>query len=283
MTTEPSKTKSRRPLRIILRVARAALLCYFLVALGLSCAQDKLVYHPVRGIDVTPEAAGLDFEEVSFAAADGVKLHGWFIPAENPRAVILHCHGNAGNISHRLELLRICHDLGLSTFIFDYRGYGRSEGTPTEDGTYLDAEAAWKYLTETRKVPPGEIIFHGQSLGGAVAANLASKHTPRALILESTFTSIPDWTRSTALAPFCWVCRYRYDTKAILPNLHCPVLVIHSPGDDLIPYRHGRRLFELANEPKRFVEIRGDHNSGFLVSGATYTEGLRGFVAEQSK
>ena len=163
-------------------------------------SQSRLVYYPQRGIIATPGQIGLSYDAVTFEAADGVRLSGWFVPAEAPRGVILFCHGNAGNISHRLESIRVFHRLGLSTFIFDYRGYGQSEGRPTEQGTYLDAEAAWRYLVQERRVAPTEIIVFGRSLGGAIAAWLAQDHTPRALIVESTFTSVRDM--ASHLYPF---------------------------------------------------------------------------------
>ncbi len=165
--------------------------CVVLIAL-LYIFQSHYVYYPERNLSMDPGSIGLQFDSIHFETADGVKLSGWFVPSENASGVILFCHGNAGNISHRLESIQIFHRLGLDIFIFDYRGYGQSEGRPTEIGTYIDAEAAWRYLVEERQVSPNKIAVVGHSLGGAVAAWLASGHTPGALILESTFTSVPD-------------------------------------------------------------------------------------------
>jgi fermentation-respiration switch protein FrsA (DUF1100 family) len=201
------------------------------------------------------------------------------VPARQERGVILFFHGNAGNISHRLDTLEIFHTLGLSTFIIDYRGYGQSEGRPSEQGTYLDAEAAWRYLVEQRQVPPERMIIFGRSLGGAVAAWLAQAHPPRALILESTFTSLPDMAATyLPFLPVRSLARFDYNTLARLPDIHCPVLVVHSPDDEVVPYSHGRQLFEAASEPKEFLELRGGHNEGFLISD-NYQAGLEAFIA----
>lgn len=244
--------------------------------------QPRFIYFPEKEIYETPDRAGLSYEAVSFEAADGVKLSGWFVPAERPRGVVLFCHGNAGNITHRLASILVFHRLGLSTFIFDYRGYGASEGKPGEKGTYLDAEAAWRYLTEKRNLPPTEIIIFGRSLGGAIATRLAQDHKPKALIIESTFTSVPDIAAN--LYPFLPVrllSRFDYNAREYIKQVDCPVLVIHSTGDDIIPFAHGRRLFEAAKEPKQFLEITGTHNDGFVTSGTRYEEGLNAFISGQ--
>ena len=258
-------------------------LCLGFVAL-LALFQSRFVYFPLRGIMATPAAIGLSYETVHFEAADGVRLSGWFVPAESSRGVLLFCHGNAGNISHRLESIDVFHRLGLSTFIFDYRGYGQSQGKPTERGTYLDAEAAWRYLVEKRGVDPTEIVFFGRSLGGAVAAWLAREHTPPALIVESTFTSVPDL--AAQLYPFLpvrWLSRFDYSTVEYLRQVHCPVLVVHSRDDEMISIRHGRGLFAAANEPKEFLEITGSHNEGFMTSAARYEDGLDSFLSRHAQ
>ena len=243
--------------------------------------QSRLIYYPERVLLTDPGSIGLYFENISFETSDGVELSGWFIPSDSARGVILFCHGNAGNISHRLESIQIFHQLGLDVFIFDYQGYGQSEGKPTEQGTYKDAEAAWHYLVEERQMDPRGVIVFGRSLGGAVASWLAQSHTPGALVLESTFTSVPDV--AVALYPYLPVrllLRFRYDTAEYLGRVDCPVLIIHSRNDEIMPFSHGRRLFEIASEPKRFVEISGSHNEGFIASGEHYEEGLNAFISE---
>ncbi len=242
--------------------------------------QSHLIYFPEREISMTPDQIRLPYEEISFEASDGVKLSGWFIPAENSRGVVLFCHGNAGNISHRLESIRIFHDLGLSVFIFDYRGYGKSGGEPSEKGTYLDVEAAWDYLVENRQADPAGIIIFGRSLGGAVASWLAKARTPCALIVESTFTSIPDIGAETyPFLPVRLMSRFDYSTVDHIHDVTCPVLIVHSCDDELISFNHGLKIFEAANEPKDLLEISGSHNDGFLVSEGKYEIGLNLFIS----
>ena len=242
--------------------------------------QSHFIYFPEREITVTPAEIGLSYEAVCFEAADGVKLSGWFVPAERSRGVILFCHGNAGNISHRLESVQAFHRLGLSTFIFDYRGYGQSEGKPTEQGTYLDAEAAWRYLVQKQQVDPTEIIIFGRSLGGAIAAWLARDHTPKALIIESTFTSVRDiGAEQYPYLPVRLLSRFDYNAMDYLRQVNCPVLIVHSRDDEMVSFSHGRRLFEAVNEPKEFLEITGTHNEGFMTSAKRYEDGVDSFIS----
>lgn len=264
---------------VILRILLWVGVCYILIVLFIYFNQGRMVYFPMKTMGGTPSDIGLPYREVGLVTSDGVGLSAWFVGMDKSRDVVLFCHGNAGNISHRLESLSIFHRLGLNTFIFDYRGYGRSGGEPSEEGTYLDAGAAWRYLTEAEHIPPQRIILFGRSLGGAVAAQLATKVTPKALILESTFTSVTDvGARAYPFLPVRLLSRYRYDTRRLLPDIRVPVLVVHSPDDEIIPFRHGIALFEVANEPKRFLKISGDHNGGFFNSGEIYTGGLNEFL-----
>ena len=246
--------------------------------------QPKYVYYPERTLSADPSRIGLQFESVYFETTDGVRLSGWFVPCKSARGMVLFCHGNAGNISHRLESIEIFHRLGLNIFIFDYRGYGQSEGKPTEQGTYEDASAAWRYLTQQRQVNPNEIIVFGRSLGGAVASWLAQSHSPGALILESTFTSLPDIAASLyPYLPVRLLLRFKYNTAEYLGKVNCPVLIVHSRDDEIMPFNHGRRLFEMVSEPKKFLEISGTHNEGFITSGKDYEKGLNMFISEYLK
>jgi fermentation-respiration switch protein FrsA (DUF1100 family) len=243
--------------------------------------QSSFIYYLERTLSADPGNIGLSFENVSFETTDGVKLSGWFVPYDGARGVILFCHGNAGNISHRLDSIRIFHRLELDVFIFDYRGYSESEGKPSESGTYKDVEAAWQYLVEERQLIPNRIVVFGRSLGGAVAAWQARSHKPGALILESTFTSVPDLGAEVyPFLPVKLMSRFKYDTEGYLKGVNCPVLIVHSPDDEMMPYRHGQRLFESANEPKEFLEISGSHNEGFIISGKRYEEGLNAFISK---
>ncbi len=264
---------------VFLLLAAAA---YGALVLLVSCSQSRLIYFPdmpSRELTATPRQIGLAYESVEFTTDDGVKLHGWFVPAAEPRGTLLFFHGNAGNISHRLDSLRIFHDLGLSSLILDYRGYGQSEGTPSEEGTYLDAEAALRFLQEQRGVAAGDLIVFGRSLGAAIAAHLASRHRVRALILESAFASVPEM--AAALYPFLptrWLVRFSYATKDYVGQRSCPLLVIHSRDDEIVPFEQGQTLFAAANPPKRFLELRGGHNDGFLASRGAYVEALDEFI-----
>ncbi|MCE5249953.1 alpha/beta hydrolase [bacterium] len=261
-------------------IVLAGLIFYLGLSTFLFMIQSRLVFQPVRDIERTPGSDGLAYEDVTFGSKDGILLTGWFVPAEQERGVVIFCHGNGGNISHRIESIRIFHDLGLSTFIFDYRGYGMSGGKPGERGIYDDAEAAWHYLTENRHISPERIIFFGRSLGGAAASWLAREHTPRLVIIESSFTSIPDLGANLhPLMPVRLLARFSFPTVRYLSEVRCPVLVIHSSEDDLIPFSHGQALFDAAHEPKEFLEIHGTHNDGFLVSGQIYIDGLQGFIS----
>jgi len=259
----------------------AALFLVLLIAL-VFFFQGKALFFPTRPMDGTPGDKGLSFEDVRFPAADGILLCGWFVPAapeRSSRGTILFCHGNAGNISHRIESLGIFHEMDLDVFIFDYRGYGGSEGKVTEEGTYRDAEGAWRYLTEKRAVPPERIILFGRSLGGAIAASLARKTNPGGLIVESSFISVPDLAANLyPWLPLRRILRFHYPAGEYLRQVRCPVLVVHSREDEIIPYRHGTALYETAAEPKSFLEIRGGHNDGFFLSGDVYRKGLKDFI-----
>ena len=233
--------------------------------------QPKFLYHPVREVSYTPAELGLDFEQVVFKAADRVKLTGWYIPAENSRFTVLFCHGNGGNIMHRLDSINIFHGLGLSCFIFDYHGYGDSRGQTSEEGTYLDARAAYRWLTKRKKISPDNIIIFGRSLGGTIAAYLAGKVKAKALVIESAFTSYVDIGKIFyPYMPVRWFARYSYNTIDYIKKVRCPAMIIHSRADELIPFEFGLELYEAAKEPKEFVEISGRHNDSFLVSGETY-------------
>lgn len=244
--------------------------------------QARLLYYPnvpSRHLTTDPTAIGLEYESVTIISGDGVKIHGWFVPARQERATLLYFHGNAGNISHRLDSLKIFNDLGFSCLIIDYRGYGESQGVISEKGIYLDAKAAWSYLVDIRKVPARQIIVFGRSFGGAIASYVASQHNPGALVLESSFTSVPDMAvRMYPLFPVRLLSRFQYNTKKMLLSVSCPVLVIHSPEDEIIPFTNGEELFESAREPKHFLEIQGGHNGGYLASVSTYVNGINKFI-----
>jgi fermentation-respiration switch protein FrsA (DUF1100 family) len=252
---------------------------YALLCLAIFVFQPRLVYFPVKALAATPRAFGLAYEDVRLSSADGTALHGWYLPGGDGARTLLFLHGNAGNISHRLDSLRIFHQLGLNVLIIDYSGYGQSAGTPGEKQSYADALLAWQYLTDTRGVAAERIVIFGRSLGAGVATWLATQTAPAGLILESSFTSVPALARKYyPIFPVRWLARIHYDSASRLPTVNCPVLVVHSRDDELIPFAHGRALFDLARDPKSFVELRGDHNAAFMLSGRHYREGLARFI-----
>jgi fermentation-respiration switch protein FrsA (DUF1100 family) len=257
---------------------------YAVLAAALFFYQPNLLYlpdMPTRQIQATPGAIGLDFDSVTLTTSDNEQLDAWFVPADPARGTLLFCHGNAGNNSHRLDSIRQFHELGLSVLIFDYRGFGQSTGKPTEKGTYRDADAAWQYLVEQRGIHPEHIILFGRSLGASIAAELATRQTAAGVILESAFTSVPDIAaKYYPWLPVRWMSRYQYNTRKQLADIHSPVLIVHSRDDEIIPYTNGEHLFEAANEPKLFLELRGGHNDGFMVSGDSYVRGLEVFINE---
>jgi fermentation-respiration switch protein FrsA (DUF1100 family) len=258
-------------------------ICFYAVMTALIYfQQSSLIYYPDvagRGLAATPQQIGLVFEDVELITEDEVRLHGWFIPSDNARGTVLFFHGNAGNISHRLDSITTFNRMRLNVFIFDYRGYGRSQGQVTEIGTYRDAEAAWSYLVETRGIEASKIIVFGRSLGASIAAWLASQHTPAALILESSFSSVPSMAQQMyPFLPVKWLSRFSYDTRQYVSTIACPLLVVHSKSDEIIPYSEGRLVFDAAPANKQFLDIRGGHNDGFIVTGRAYTDGLSAFI-----
>ena len=245
-------------------------------------AQERLLFlpnMPSRSIVATPKDISMDYAPVNITTEDDIELDAWFVPNTEARATLLFFHGNAGNISHRLDSIKIFHRLRMNVFIFDYRGYGRSTGNPSESGVYKDAQAAWQHLTEARGIPPREILLFGRSLGGAIATWLAVRTQAGGLIIESTFTSVPDL--AAKLYPFLpvrFLARLDFNTRKALRSVQIPVLVIHSRDDEIIPYSHGQMNYDSANEPKQFIELRGGHNDGFLVSETTYERGIQHFL-----
>ena len=258
---------------MLILIIGVLLISYLAFAAVLYVMQPKFLYGPVREVSSTPAELGLDFEDVVFKSADGLDLSGWYIPAKNPRLTLLFCHGNGGNMAHRLDSIKIFHNLGLNCFIFDYRGYGDSRGKPSEEGTYMDAMAAYKWLTEEKKIPAEDIIIFGRSLGGSIAAQLASRVEAGALVVVSAFTSYVDIGKEYyPYMPVRWFARFGYRTIDYIKEVHCSVMLIYSRNDEIVPYKFGLELYEAANEPKEFIEIFGSHNDCFLASGEIYTE-----------
>ena len=245
--------------------------------------QPAMIFFPSKDLIATPTGWGLQYEDATLETEDGVRLHGWFIPHQGASRTVLFFHGNAGNISHRRESVEIFHRLGLNVFIFDYRGYGNSRGKPSEYGLYVDAMAAWQYLVQEKSFAKQQIILFGRSLGGAVACNLAAEVQPGALILESTFSSARDMANTifpimSSIVPM----RFEFNTENYIKRVTSPLLVVHSTEDDIIPFRQGEKVYQAASQPKYFVKIHGDHNSGFLMSQPTYEQALGEFLLKHT-
>jgi uncharacterized protein len=243
-----------------------------LLYLMLRWFEHSQVYHPYRALEASAAELGREFTDARFTTGDGVELHGWFFPADAnssraPLAFVI-CHGNAGNISHRLELCAALLETGAAVFVFDYRGYGQSQGRPGEQGTYRDAQAAHAWLRQ-QGFSAENIIAYGESLGGAVACELALRETLGGLVLQSTFTSIPDiGAELFPWLPVRWLAAIRYDTHTKLSRVNVPVLVMHSRADEMIRFRHGERNFAAAPDPKLFCELRGGHNDAAWLQPA---------------
>jgi fermentation-respiration switch protein FrsA (DUF1100 family) len=264
----PATARRRWPLWF--RVLRTLAIIYVAVCVIMMFLERSLLFFPTRYPGGDWQPFGLKFEDAEFTAADGVKLHGWYMPHESPRGYLLLSHGNGGNLTHRADMLRELNRLGVATLIFDYRGYGKSEGSPDEKGILADGRAARAWLAKRAGIAERDVVQMGESLGGGVAVDLAAADGARGLVLLNTFSSLPD----AAAVHYPWLpvhllMRTRLDSASKIANFHGPLLECHGDADTIVPYASGRKLFEAANEPKEFVSIRGgDHND--IVSPQFY-------------
>ncbi|WP_239057921.1 alpha/beta hydrolase [Pseudodesulfovibrio sp. JC047] len=264
-------------------------LCYVAIIVWMYFSQEKKLYAPKRTMTANPSDIGLTHESIWLTTRLNTRIHAWWVPHPAPRCTLLFSHGNGGNLSHRLDSLRIFHDLGLNVLVYDYSGYGRSQGKPSEAATAADARAAWDWLVETGSVRAQDSILFGRSLGGAVTANLAAELAmsgiaPAGLIMESTFTSVPDMGASMyPWLPVRLLARYAYNSLENLSSLRCPGLFLHSPEDETVPYQLGRTLYDSYQGPKTFVNLSGTHNAGFRTSGHRYPDALNAFLDSLKK
>lgn len=248
-------------------------------------AERRFLFFPESEILNTPDQVGLRYEDVYLRSSDGLTLHGWFLPA--PIGVAAHrtqtwlwFHGNGGNVGTRVDQLeRAHHLLGVHQFIFDYQGYGRSEGKPTERGTYQDARAALNYLNQRPGIDPRRIVYFGHSLGAAVSIELAVAHPPFGMALVAPFSSIRDMAKLTLPIPLAgWLLRRHYNSMQRIPRVHTPLLVLHGELDDMVPHSQGMKLYQAANRPKRFVTLHGaSHNNVHVVAGDVMARALLEF------
>jgi len=282
-----SNSKKSNATRLLKKIGFRAII-YFLIAYVTLLVYarffcGKLVYYPTESYDMTPNDP---YETVEYLTSDKEKVTGWFFPVPDAKWTILFMHGNAGNISHRLDTVGVWSGLGCQVLLFDYRGYGKSSGKPNEPGTYVDAAAMWTWLTEKKQINAKNIIIHGRSLGGAIAVQLCRDvaEKPAGLILESTFMSIGEMSKELfPFFPVQWALSMKYDSIGKIGDISIPKLIIHSKADEIIPYSHGQSIFEKAKDPKTFLEMSGSHNYGFLSSHDVYRKGLRNFLIDLSE
>ena len=254
---------------------------YLLLMLFIFLRQDRLLFNAHSEILTTPAEQGLAYEDVRLETADGVTIDAWYVPRTDSPYALLFLHGNSDNLSDIVPTLRFFHRMGLNTLAIDYRGYGRSGGSPSERGTLLDAEAAWNHLLADRGFSGDHVVVLGRSLGGAVAAWLASRHRPAGVVLESTFSDLPTLARQQyPYLPVGLLLRHRYPTIERIPSIEAPILVVHSRDDEVIPFAHAERLLAAIPGKRRLLTIQGRHYDGYATSGETYRRGLLDFFHE---
>ena len=276
----------RRTARVALWVALAlvCILAAVVVARETRLLDRLLIYFPDRRVDLTPGSVGLEYEDVFISTSDGVTLHGWFVPADSDLTLVWF-HGNAGNVSHRVGNIALLHErVDVNIFIFDYRGYGHSESSPSERGLYLDAEAALEYLRLRTGASADKLVLFGRSLGGAVAVEMAARHDARAVIVESAFTSVRAMARRSSpvfsrIVPAGALVRARYDTLSRMKDVRAPILLIHGDADRTVPVDMASELYDAAPDPRSLYIIQGAaHNDTFTVGGNAYFGTLKRFL-----
>lgn len=255
-------------------------LLIFFVVLYVRVLEFRSLYLPARDVTVNPSQIGLDFEEITLLAPDGPTLSGWYIPGRQPDRIVFFLHGNGGNISHRLEKIRFFNDLGFCVFILEYRGYGRSTGFPSEKGLYADARAGYDYLIAARHVQPDTLVVYGESLGAAVAVELARQLPVGVLVLEGAFTSVADMGKR--VYPFLpsFLVASRYNSLAKIGDIASPVIFIHSRNDEIVPFEMGQALYEACRSKKLFLATTGAHNEQFMIHKDRLKDDLKKFLAK---
>ncbi|MCD6249493.1 MAG: alpha/beta hydrolase [candidate division Zixibacteria bacterium] len=261
----------------------AGLLVVLFVALSIMVyfRQGRVIFVPSREIEIRPDQVGLVWEDVFIEVADGERVHAWYFPIEGgvvTSRTVLFCHGNAGNISHRLQTVQLLLELGSNALIFDYRGFGRSDGKPTENNMYADARAVYHWLLKEKQITPSDVFLFGRSLGGAVAIDLAVSNECAGVVVESSFTSIVDMGRRLyPYMPVPLLARYRFDSISKIGQIESKVLITHSPDDEMVPYEMGRQLYEAASDNCTFVVLTGGHNDQSYFYNTNYRNGLQEF------
>ena len=266
---------------LYVRILLYIVLCAVLLVAYVRLLECKTIFYPSKEISMTPEDVGLVYEDVYFSTDDNIKLNGWFIKAPSDsgnRVTLLFLHGNAGNISDRLGKIASFHSNGFNIFIVDYRGYGKSEGRPTEKGIYLDVKAAYKYLKKREDIDQDKIVAYGVSLGGVAAVYVAANFNVNGLVLDSTFTSAAEMGKK--ILPFVpsFLISVKFDSIGRIKGVKIPKLILHSTEDEMIPYVFGKKLYDAASQPKEFVDIEGTHNEGYLLFNDTFYGSIKNFL-----
>lgn len=274
----PDRTEKSLPKKIFFKAFRILFIAYIGLLLFLYFFQSIFLFQPKEEYLGTPALVSLKYEEVAITSNNGNILSGWFVPKADAGQAVLFCHSNYGNISYFIQDLHAIHQMGFPVLVFDYQGYGKSGGEPSEESLHADGEAAWNYLL-SRGYGSDRIILWGRSLGGAVAARLAVDHEPAALVIESTFIKFPEVARDFfPYVPVSIIARYDLDVEKDIKKIDCPLLIVHSRDDEIIDFRHGKKLFQAAHEPKSFLEISGSHNDGYYSSGLLYYQSVNKFL-----
>lgn len=251
-----------------------------IILFAFGCSKN-FIYYPEKTLIASPSNAGLGFEDLTLTTEDGIRINGWYVPYKGSEGVLLWFHGNAGNIGNRVKLLQSLHEaLKMNILLIDYRGYGKSEGEISEEGTARDALAAYDYLLTRRDINLKQIFIFGRSLGSAVAVKLATEVQTAGLILEAPFTSIKAMTSEIfPWLPFKGLISIKYDSLSTIKSVKSPLLILHGDEDKVVPYEQGKTLFAAANPPKTFHTIQGaDHNNTYIIGGAAYFEAISKFI-----
>lgn len=258
-----------------------ALCCFVAIFLLVKHLERTAVFFPGKVISTTPAHAGLSYEDLYIKTSDGIKINAWLVKAGNAPTIIF-AHGNAGTMSERVMKVKFFHDLGLNVLIFDYRGYGKSQGHPTEEGVYQDAQAVYDYLQTRTDIDRSRIIAYGASLGGVVAIDLASKRKLAGLVVESSITSAHDMARRLYPSLPSWMMSVKFDSLSKVGKITVPKLFLYSRQDEVVPFSMGHKLYEVAANPKSFIEISGGHNDGVFITDPSVREEFRKFLETYS-
>ncbi|MBU2044030.1 MAG: alpha/beta hydrolase [Candidatus Omnitrophica bacterium] len=262
----------------MIRIVVYSLIVVLLMVGYVKYLESSNIFFPSKKIEYSPSSISLSFQDLYIQTEDNLKINGWFIPNPEAKYTLLFLHGNAGNIADRLDKLKLLYQVPVNIFIVDYRGYGRSQGKPSEIGLYLDAQAAYRYLVNSENIQPENIIVYGESLGGAVAMDLASAVKVKALISEGAFSSIRDMARVIYPWMPTFLLSVKFDSLAKINKIEEPKLFIHSRDDEVVPFNLGQKLYNAAREPKKFYQLSGGHNDAFLEVPEEYLAVIEQFI-----